>query len=299
MNTLFVKSGSYYETAGVSAAGAIGEIIDHPYTMFVKNDNAFKFDYIDGEYRFYMPNHIPGASPVYRTLSVSDLIASVDKYGYAFYGISTESRALVSPSMVLSEASFISFDQKQKKFVNTLTENPYPGTNVLPLMYCVKMADGAYAAYLSDVAKINSTMSDSETGVTVIGDTTIVCVDDGQSIQSKFIDIKFENAVKHFRNMDLVTGYAVYGFAEEVIEMSIFKDSPIVTDEFRKNLLISSESNFDVEYRPADDTIRIKMPKEKGCGFLSVKIETTPLYEDISSREIRELMSFDFMLFSI
>ncbi len=83
---LFVKSGGYYETPAIAVAQAIYEATADEVKQFIKIDMSFKFDFVEGEHRVYMANHIPGASLLYRKIDFKRLITGIEKYGFAYYG---------------------------------------------------------------------------------------------------------------------------------------------------------------------------------------------------------------------
>ncbi len=294
---LFVKSGGYYETPAIAVAQAIYEATADEVKQFIKIDMSFKFDFVEGEHRVYMANHIPGASLLYRKIDFKRLITGIEKYGFAYYGCVVDATAVVTHVEVFNKATYVGYDQTSKNFIDLITGMRIDGDNIVPIIYGIKMTDGVYSTYLSPMARADGRLGDGEDEFNQLDDLTVVYADDGLAIRDKFIDIQFTNTIKHFRNQDLITGYAVFAKCGEVVELDIFKNKPYITEEFRNAFELIVDSNF--EYVVDGSKILLTMPETHQQGYLCVSLNTQPIHMDAASREIKETLHFDFTVSAI
>lgn len=295
MNTMFIKSGGYYETPGLAVSGAINEIAEIYINQFNKSDNSFKFDFVNGEYRFYQAAHLPSATYTYRSFDPKVMAEAIDKYTVAYYGIVTGLRDVLTHAAMFDKLTYIGVDLKTGKFYDAITGMQLPGDNILPVLYGIKMADQIYAVYMSAMARIDTNLMDEDGEHRIVDDFTTICVNDGQAIRDLFIKISTKNVEKHFWNQDLVIGYAMYVKRNQTVELDIFKTAPYVTEEFKKSLSIEVESNL--ECIVENGKVVFTTPDNSMNGYLTIKLSATPLYHDVADREIKETLTFNFMLF--
>ena len=302
MKTIFIKSGGYYETPGVAVACAVNIFHKNNFGQFNKIDLAFKLDFIDGEYRLYLASHIPGASALYKTVDLDFLADQVEKYGFAYFGTVTQHREILTHDMALKRLSTIYIDPETETLIDAVTQIPYKDANILPIIYGVKIAKGIYSFILSGMARVNSlpTTVDENNSyqskrIRNFDNSTIICVNDGESIRDMFVDLKFKNALKHFKNNDLTIGFAVFTKPEQSVEIDIFKEVvPFITTEFKDSFEIIVESNFN--YIIDNYRIIFETPKDRVTGYMSIKLMGTDFYQEVSSREIKEILSFDLIV---
>lgn len=294
MKTVFIKSGGYYETPGISISCAINDVLGFSLNQFNKTDQSFKFDCFDGEYRLYLAHHIPNATYVWKTVDFDFLTEQVEKYGFAYFGVVTPSRTVITHAEILDKLTTIAVDPKTGKFIDCVTGLVLEGDNIVPVIYAVKMANDTYAAVLSAMARVDAYFANDDGAVHPSGNVATIIADDGSAMRDQFIDLKFTNAVKHFKNNDLVIGYAVFAKPGQTVEVDIFKTAPYVTEEFKKNFEIVVDSNF--SHVVDNSRVIFETPAEKGMGYLTITLKMTELYADISSREIKENLSFDFIV---
>lgn len=295
MKTVFIKSGGYYETPGVSIIGAINDVYGVEVRQFNKLEAAFRLDLVNFEYRIYPPAVGAGDLPYFK-VDMERLTQIADECGFAHVGVVGHEDALVSPREVLRNLAVVVIDPATKKYKDTLNGEILEGNNVTPLLFFVKMTTDTYALVMSKLIAPTSRLENynkpAPPGLNKI--MRIIAVNDGESMRDKYIGVEFTNAVKHFRNNDLVTGYAVFVRQGAEVTLDLFKNSPCVTDEFKKNFTVEVQSSFDGVKVASDGKVTFTAPKYAITGYLCVKFAVTPLYADISSREIKELLSFDF-----
>lgn len=294
MKTIFIKSGAYYETPAISVAGAIADSMPFQVNQFNKSDQSFKLDFFDGQYRLYLCNHIPGATNQYRALDVAKFIEFIEKYEFAYFGLVVNNRTVLSQGDIFNKMTFVGIDKTSGKFVDCITGMEFEGDNVIPVVYGLQITKETYALFLSHAAKIDTALTDETGEHRVIDDITTVCVNDGQAIRDHFVNVKFTGVRKHFKNNDLVTGYAVYVERKAAVELDLFTTHPYVSEEFKNKFEIIVDASFPVEIK--DNKVLFTAPDRTGSHYLSVTLKALPLYADVSSREIKETLALDFMV---
>ena len=292
MNTLFFKSGAYYETPAISVIGSVNDSMDFPVTQFFKSDNSFILDFVHNEYQLFMSTHIPGATFVAKSISPKIIDKALEKYDFVFYGMPTEQRISVTHAELFNAMDYYAVDKEKQKIVHAVTGEEAIGKNIMAVMYCVRMTDEISVCYLTALARVNSSLVDETGEHRYVDDILTICVNDGDAIRSQFVDIKFSGVRKHFKNQDLVVGYAVFADRDKDITLDIFSDMPYVTNEFKNCFDIVVDSNF--ETIVDDHQVVLLAPGNAGQGWLSVKLVVKPLYAEIADREIKETLSFDF-----
>ena len=292
MKAMFFKSGAYYETPAISVIGTVNDLLDSQVTQFFKTDNAFKLDFVHGEYQLFMATHIPGATFVSKKIDPKIIGKALDNHDFVFYGVVTDQRATITHAEVFNALDYFAVDRKTKKIVNVITGKVIDGKNIMAAMYCVRMTDDIDVCYLTSLARVNSSLVDEEGEHRIVNDILTICVDDGDAIRSQFVDIKFSGVRKHFRNQDLVIGYAVFADKDQDITLDIFRDTTYVTEEFKSCFKIDVDSNFNVVVE--NHQVVLEAPGKACQGYLSVKLVVDPVYADIADREIKETLSFDF-----
>lgn len=292
MKTMFFKSGAYYETPAISVIGAVNDSLDFPLGQFFKTDNAFKMDFVYGEYQLFMATHIPGATFVNKKIVPKIINRALETYDFVFFGTVTDERVTISHAELFNALDYYAVDRKKQKIVNAITGDVIDGKNIMAVLYCTRMTDDISVCYLTSLARVDASLVDEEGEHRIIDDILTICVNDGDAIRSQFVDIKFSNVLKHFRNQDLVVGYSVFAEQDKDITLDIFRDMPYVTEEFKNCFEIVVDSNFNTiveNYR-----VVLEAPQKACQGYLSVKLVSKPLYADIADREIKETLSFDF-----
>lgn len=295
MKNIIIKSGGYYETPGISAAGAISDA--HPFDIgqFHKTELAFRLDLIDGEYRIYLPNVTQQGTGFSQLVNMDFLTRKAEERGFAYFGVVSNDKAALSNADMLRLMTIVVVGA-DGEFINANTGAVLPGNNIIPLLYCVKIAENTYAVILSSTTRIDTFLANDEDGIIIAKDGfNTVVVNDGAAMRDEFIDIKFSGTKKTFRNNDLVTGYAVYADHGEIISIDVFKNAPFVTQELKDALAISVDSNF--EHTVEAGVVQVALPEQAGHGWLSISLSVTPLYKEIASREIKETVTLDFMVF--
>ena len=292
--TMFFKSGGYYETPAISVIGALNDAMNSPVTQFFKSDNAFKLDFVYGKYQLFMATHIPGATFVSKEVDPKVIDRALEKYDFVFFGMPTEQRINLTHAELFNGMDYYAFDTEKQKLVHAITGDEAVGKNIMAAMYCVRMTDDISVCYLTALARVNSSLVDEEGEHRIVDDILTICVNDGDAIRSAFVDIKFSGVRKHFKNQDLVVGYAVFADCDQDITLDIFRDLPYVTEEFKNCFEIVVDSNF--KTLVDDHQVVVEAPDKACQGYLSVKLVAKPLYLDIADREIKETLSFDFTL---
>ena len=297
MKTVFIKSGGYYETPGVSVSGAIGDLFNDAITHYNKADPTFLLDYTGTRYRIYPPYDQTGERQ-FVDVDMELLVQKAEQYGFVYFGAVGDEFSTIRTTELIRDARPIAYCSQRKKLIDVSTDIELTGNNVTALAYFVKITDNAYAMTLSRLCNA-STRVEQIRSSGLSKNIHVISVNDGADIRSQFIDVRFDGAVKHFRNNDLTAGFAVFGNAGSEIVLNLFKFAQFITGQFKNSFDIQVDSNFEVKMDEQTKQITIKLPDEKYTGYLSVKLGATKLYEEISSREIKETLSFDFIVASI
>ncbi|BAW19049.1 hypothetical protein [Ralstonia phage RP31] len=292
MKTVFIKSGGYYETPGVAVSGAINDAFDFNVSQHCRSNALFMLDYVSREYRLSLTVASGDMKDAFARLDMDLITKAAEEHGFSYVGLVADEKAMMArPDEFLRDLSVVTVCKETGKFLDAKSGTALTGNNITPVIYCVKMADSTYAMILSQMANVMPSMVDNPK----VGrdDMNVIVVNDGDAMRSQFVDVSFHGATKHFRNNDLVTGFAVFAWPNALIEVNIFKDTPLAA-EFKKNFELEVDSSFDAKI--VDGKVVIQMPPSCRTGYLSIKLKTTPLYEDVSSREIKEMLSFDFIV---
>lgn len=297
MKTVFIKSGGYYETPGVSVSGAIGDLLNDAVTHYNKADPTFLLDYTGTCFRIYPPYDQAGERQ-FADVNMELLAQKAEQYGFVYLGAVGDEFNSIKASELIRDMRAIAYCPQRKKLIDAFTDIELTGNNVTALAYFVKMTDNAYAMILSRLCVASSRVEQIRSSG-LSKDMHVIAVNDGADIRSQFIDVRFDGAVKHFRNNDLTAGFAVFGYAGTSISLNLFKFASFITGSFKNSFDIQVDSNFDVKMDEQSNCIIVSLPPEKCTGYLSVKLGSTKLYEEISSREIKETLSFDFIVASI
>lgn len=292
--TIFIKSGGYYETPAVSVSSAINDVFELNLKQFNKTDAVFSLDYVNFQYRLYPPAIFEGA--VYAKIDMELLVQKAEEYGFAYIGLVGNETDAIRAKDVLRDLAIVVVNRVDESFINAKTNEPLTGDNVTPLIYCVKLATDTYVMVLSKMMQATSNVINTTKAPIAIKDTTVIGVDDGATIRGQFVDVRFKNIRKHFRNYDLVSGYAVFADAGSILEVDLFKDTPYVTDEFKSNFEIEVESSFPFSIGNGKVSVTTTPLDKKTMGYLTIKLKATPLYEEICSREIKESLTFNFIV---
>lgn len=295
MKTVFIKSGGYYETPGVSVIGAINDVLGFNVSQFNKVEALFRLDCVNYQYRVYPPVDRPDQE-LYAKVDMVMLTQKAEEYGFAYLGVVGSEDVTVRPLELLRDMKIIVVDKTTGEFVNAVNGEVLTGNNVTPLLYCVKMANNVYSMILSKLMYATSRVETPRKPLpsSLSNGINVLAVNDGAAVRTQFVDLRFSDNVRHFRNNDLIIGYAVFARAGTTVDIDIFRNSLFITEEFKKSFQIVVEASF--PHTITGDRISLTMPSEKMTGYLSIKLRATPLYEDIASREIKETLSFDFIV---
>lgn len=295
MKNILIKSGGYYETPGIAVAGAINDIHDFNVGQFHKSEMTFRLDLVNGEYLIYLSHPGQQGNGFTQMVDMDFLTREANKVGFAYFGVVSGDKATLTNAEMLRMMGVVTI-AADGQFVNAATGEALPGNNILPILYCVKITDDTFAVVLSSLTRIDTFLANDEDGLIQANDgfNTIV-VNDGASMRDQFVDIQFDGIEKAFRNNDLVTGYAVYVKRGQQFMLDVFKKAPFVTDTMKTALQPKVDSNFSCEVE--DGTIVVSVPEDATHGWLSVELPVTPLYKEVSSREIKEMITLDFMVF--
>jgi 3D (Asp-Asp-Asp) domain-containing protein len=298
MKNIIIKSGGYYETPGVSVAGAISDA--HPFDIgqFHKTEMMFRLDLIDGKYQIYMPSMAPHGRGLSKLVDLDFLTRKAEERGFAYFGVVSGDKAVLTNADMLRLMTTVTVGANGE-FVDATTGNMIPGNNIIPLLYCVKMTTDTYVVVLGSLIRVDTILANDEDGIIVANDGfNTVVVNDGASMRGQFVDIKFDGVRKAFRNNDLITGYAIYAERGSIVSIDLFKNAPFVTSALKDALTPSVSSNFEVDV-DKEHNVFMMLPSEPDVmhGWLSVELPVTPLYKEMSSREIKEMITLDFMVF--
>lgn len=297
MKTIFIKSGGYYETPGVSVCGAITDLLNTAVTHYNKTDASFMLDFTGTKYRIYPPNDQSGET-LYADLDLAALTEKAEQYGFVYLGAAGDQFSGIRPSELLRDMRMIAICPRRKVLVDANSGDELTGMNVTALAYFVKMTDDVYSMVLSKLCTASNRV-EAQRQSPGKKDMHVIAVNDGADVRSQFIDVRFENAIKHFRNNDLTAGFAVFAGKGTSITLDLFRHAQFITGSFKNSFGLQVESSFKFEIDELTKRVTVYMPQEACTGFLSVKLETTKLYEEVSSREIKETLSFDFIIASV
>lgn len=295
MKTVFIKSGGYYETPGISVVGAINDTLGYRVSQFNKVEAQFRFDCVNHQYRIYPPVDRTDAE-FYFKVDMELLTSKAEQYGFAYLGTVGSEDTAIRPMELLRDLAAVTVDPTSGQFINAATGEFLTGNNVTPLAYCVKMANNVYALILTKLVYATSRVVTPPKPLPAVlsKGINVIAVDDGAAIRKEFVNLRFSDNVRHVRNDPVITGYAVFARAGTTVELDIFRNSPLITEEFKNSFQIVVESSF--PHTVSKDHISLTMPTAAGTGYLTVKLRATPLYEDIASREIKEVLTFDFIV---
>jgi len=297
MKTIFIKSGNYTETPGITAAGAINSIHDFNVSHManIKTDMAFRFDLINGEYRLYLSPRFTSGAEIYRTVDVDLMCRKADQFGFVYFGSVSDGRDVLGVPDILKSLKIVGLDAKTGAFFNCETGRPATGNTIVPVLFCVKMATDTYALIMSSFAYADAHLANSLDDVSVmVGDKTVVLANEGDYIRSQFVDVQFKNVRKYIRNSSDTGGHAVFVGRGTKVEVDVFRNMPFVDEAFRKNFPLTVDSNFD--YTVSDGRISFTVPEEPMSGYLSIAIQTSKLYDLMAKSVERESLSYDFIV---